>query len=407
MPPSTTSGPAVHRAHPLELIAPFRRWRPSRLRNLVYTVIWSSLVGLALSVARLMFDHSTPVTAVVLSMLVTSNLIGFMMHGALYALGVLAPRIRNGRGLAPLLCQLALVGACVIAGCLLHIALLEGWHPLDVLQGGTRGAAFLAFGLCGAALMVAVLAAGERRIERETVAARHDAQTAATAQLLAEARLRALQAQIEPHFLYNTLANVVSLIGPQPDKARYMLERFIDFLRASLDASRADQATLGRELDLLAAYLDVVAVRMGPRLRYRLAVADACRTLPIPPMLLQPLVENAVMHGIDPLLEGGELVLRADIADGNLRIEVSDNGRGLLDTENRGHTTVFKKPGSDPGFGSPRAGGGLGLSNLRARLHSLHGDSAQLQLLENQPRGLTVRLLLPLPTVPSSTSRAP
>jgi signal transduction histidine kinase len=390
MPPSTTSAAPARRAHPLELIAPFRRWRPSPLRNLVYTVIWSSMVGLALSVGRIVFGSGgTPLAAVALSMLLTSNLIGFLIHGALHALGVLAPGMRaTGRGLAPLACQLALVGACVIVGCVLSIALLEGAQALYALQSSARNGAFLAFGLCGAAFMVAVLAAGERRIERETLAARHNEQAAAAAQLLAEARLRALQAQIEPHFLYNTLANVVSLIGTQPDKARYMLERFIDFLRASLDASRADQATLGRELDLVAAYLDVVAVRMGPRLRYRFAVADACRPMPIAPMLLQPLVENAVMHGIDPILDGGELVLRASIEGGALRIEVSDNGPGLLDA-------------------APRAGGGVGLSNLRARLHSLYDGGAQLQLLDNQPCGLTVRLLLPLPTVQPSTIPAP
>jgi hypothetical protein len=390
MPPSTTSAPPARRAHPLELIAPFRRWRASPLRNIVYTAIWSSLIGLALSVARLMFDRAgTPLATVVLSMLLTSNLIGFLIHGALHVLGVVAPGMRaTGRGLAPLLCQLALVGACVIVGCVLSIALFGGAQSPYALQGGARSGALLAFGLFGAAFMVAVLAAGERRIERETLAARHNEQAAAAAQLLAEARLRALQAQIEPHFLYNTLANVVSLIGTQPDKARYMLERFIDFLRASLATSRADQATLGLELDLIAAYLDVVAVRMGPRLRYRFAVADECRMLPIAPMLLQPLVENAVMHGIDPKLEGGELVLRASVEGGALRVEVSDNGRGLLEA-------------------APRAGGGVGLSNLRARLHSLYGGAAQLQLLENQPCGLTARLLLPLPTVPPSTIPAP
>jgi signal transduction histidine kinase len=382
MPPNTTGEAPARRAHPLELIVPFRRWRPSPMRNLVYTAIWSSLVGLALTVGRLLSDRGpTPLATGVLSMLFTSNLIGFMIHGSLNALGLLAPRVRNGRGLVPLACQLALVGACVLVGCVLHITLLEPMHALQV-------GASLAFGLAGTAFMVAVLAAGERRIERETVAARHHEQAAAAAQLLAEARLRALQAQIEPHFLYNTLANVVSLIGTQPDKARYMLERFIDFLRVSLSASRADQATLERELDLIAAYLDVVAVRMGPRLRYRFNVADACRAVPIAPMLLQPLVENAVMHGIDPKLEGGELVLSAHIDGGALCVEVSDNGRGLL-------------------AAAPRVGGGVGLSNLRARLHSLHGGGAQLQLLENQPCGLTARLLLPLPTVPPSTIPAP
>lgn len=389
MPPYTPGAVPAHRAHPLELIVPFRRWRPSPLRDLVYTVIWSSLLGLALTVARLLWDRSaTPLATLVPSMLFTSNLIGFMIHGALRALGVLAPAARSGRALLPLACQWALVGACVLAGCVLHFALFENTQPLHALQNGAYGGGFLTFGLGGAAFMVAVLAAGERRIERETLAARHHEQAAAAAQLLAEARLRALQAQIEPHFLYNTLANVVSLIGTRPDQARYMLERFIDFLRASLSASRADQATLDRELELIAAYLDVVAVRMGPRLRYRFAVADECRPLALAPMLLQPLVENAVMHGLDPKLEGGELVLSARIEGGALCLEVSDNGRGLQ-------------------AAPPRAGGGVGLSNLRARLHSLHGGGAHLQLLENQPCGLTARLLLPLPTVPPSTIPAP
>jgi signal transduction histidine kinase len=362
--------------------------RRSLLRDLVYTVIWSSLVGLALTLGRLLSEHPPAPLAGVLSMLFTSNLIGFMIHGLLLALGVLAPRLRNGGGTVQLACQLALIGACVLAGCLLHYTLFESTPAMRALRGGARSAGFLAFALAGAAFMVAVLAAGERRIERETLLARHQEQAAAAAQLLAEARLRALQAQIEPHFLYNTLANVVSLIGTQPDQARYMLERFIDFLRASLAASRADQATLQGELDLIAAYLDVVAVRMGPRLRYRFVVADGCGALPIAPMLLQPLVENAVMHGIDPQLDGGELVLRARIEGAALCVEVSDDGCGLL-------------------AAAPRAGGGIGLANLRARLHSLHGGGAQLQLLENQPGGLTARLLLPLPEVPPSTIPAP
>jgi sensor histidine kinase YesM len=154
---------------------------------------------------------------------------------------------------------------------------------------------------------------------------------AEAAQLLAEARLRTLQAQIEPHFLYNTLANVVSLIGSEPDKARHMLERLIDFLRASLSASRAEQATLGAELDLAAAYLDLLAVRMGARLRWRIeAQAQTAAALKIAPMLIQPLLENAIMHGLEPKVDGGEIVVRASCADGGaLRIEVGDDGLGL------------------------------------------------------------------------------
>jgi sensor histidine kinase YesM len=230
--------------------------------------------------------------------------------------------------------------------------------------------------------------AGQRRIDQETLAAQQREQIAAAAQLLAEARLRALQAQIEPHFLYNTLANVLSLIDSQPAQARHMLERFIDYLRASLTASRAEHATVGAELDLAAAYLDVLAVRMGARLRYRIAAPDAVRAMRIAPMLLQPVVENAVMHGLEPKVDGGEIVLRA-LADGaSLRIEVADTGAG-------------------PGAAPARPGGGVGLANLRARLRSLYGAGAQLQLLENQPCGMTVRLLLPLEMVSPSTTPQP
>ncbi len=164
-----------------------------------------------------------------------------------------------------------------------------------------------------------------------------------------------------------------------------MLERFIDFLRASLTASRAEHATVGAELDLAAAYLDVLAVRLGPRLRYRIEAPDAARAVRIAPMLLQPIVENAVMHGLEPKVDGGEIVLRAHTDAQQLVIEVADSGAGLSD-----------KP--------PRPGGGHGLANLRARLRSLYGADAQVQLLENQPCGMTVRVLLPLDMVTPSTT---
>jgi len=224
--------------------------------------------------------------------------------------------------------------------------------------------------------MVMVLSAGERRMRRAAEMARQQEQIAAAGRLVAEARLRALQAQIEPHFLYNTLANVVGLIDSQPAKARRMLERFIDYLRASLAASRAEHATLGSECDLAGAYLDVLGVRMEQRLRWRIEIDPAARMLPMAPMLLQPLVENAIMHGIEPKLEGGEIVLRARLDAATLVVEVCDSGLGLR-------------------AGAPRPGGGVGLSNLRERLRQLYGGAAQLQLIENPAGGVTSRLLLP------------
>ncbi|MBQ5947168.1 sensor histidine kinase [Massilia sp. ST3] len=378
--------PSLARArghHPLELIPLFRRWPPSLLRNLLYTAVWSSLLALGLTIVqKLMGRSSMSFTRLLFATLVISNLIGFMIHAMLELLERYFPRGKPWRFRAAQVLAIALAS---VIGIPLGNALVVGKSPLRFFQYSATLTFLLAFALMTAVLMVMVLAAGERRLRRAAEHARQQEQIAAAGQLIAEARLRALQAQIEPHFLYNTLANVVSLIDSQPATARRMLERFIDYLRASLAASRAEHATLGSELDLAGAYLDVLGVRLGERLRWRTEAESALRTLPMTPMLLQPLVENAIMHGIEPKLEGGEIVLRARLDGAKLCVEVCDSGNGLR-------------------AAAPRPGGGVGLANLRERLRQLAG---QLQLLENPGGGVTARLLLPLSTVPSSTIPAP
>ena len=188
-----------------------------------------------------------------------------------------------------------------------------------------------------------------------------------------DAQLRSLQAQIEPHFLFNTLANVVSLIDTAPDKARQMLERLIDLLRASLAASRSERTTLGQEAALIAAYLDILRIRMGERLSYRIDVPPDLMDAAIPPLSLQPLVENSIKHGLEPKLEGGSVRLIARSTDGALQLDVEDDGLG---------------------FSSP-AGGGVGLANLRDRMASLYGEKARL-VVEELARGTRVRLTIPL-----------
>jgi hypothetical protein len=369
----------VRAQHPLDMFALFRRWPASTPRNLVYTALWSSLIGVALTGFFALMGARTPdsIPRLLGVTLLTSNTIGFLIHCALAVLRWAFPAAAARRSWAMRTCQVLLIECCAVLGFTLPDALLRGADPVSALLRDGALAPMLPMGLVVTALTMVVLATNERRLVRENAAALQQQQIAEAGQLLAEARLRTLQAQIEPHFLYNTLANVVSLIGSEPGRAKHMLERLIDFLRASLSASRAEQATLGAELDLAAAYLDLLAVRMGARLRWRIEADEDCRALPIAPMLIQPLVENAVMHGIEPKVGGGEIVVRASCAGGVLRVEVSDDGMGL---------------GSAP----PRPGGGVGLSNLRERLRSLHGPQAQLQLLENQSAGVTSRLLLPL-----------
>ena len=379
---------AAQGRHPLEAILPLRRAQGSPWRDLFFTFVWNGLVGTALTaVEQLLARTPPPLLGNWLGMLLAANIVGFLIHGALHAVHRWAPRLMTGKRQTRRLVQIVVAGVCAIVGIALARVLLSGDDPLGLIRSNalTRIAAYA---IVTAVIVRISLSIGERRAERATEAARPQEQIATAGRLLSEARLRALQAQIEPHFLYNTLANVVSLIDTQPAQARRMLERFIDYLRASLAASRAEAATLGGELDLVRAYLDVLAVRLGPRLRYRIEAELDTRALPIAPMLLQPLVENAVMHGIEPKLEGGEIVVRASVAGDALCVEVADTGMGLDGAP-------------------PRPGGGVGLANLRERVRQLHGPGAGLQLLENQPCGVRARLLLPFTKVPPSTPHAP
>ncbi|MEX0745104.1 MAG: histidine kinase, partial [Phycisphaeraceae bacterium] len=143
-----------------------------------------------------------------------------------------------------------------------------------------------------------------------------------------EAQLKLLQAQVEPHFLFNTLANLDALIATDPARARVMLGHLNDYLRATLAAARNERNSLEEEFALLRNYLEVLAIRMGARLRYELALPEALASLQVPPMLLQPLVENAVKHGLEPKIEGGSVKVSAHEERGRLVLEVADTGLG-------------------------------------------------------------------------------
>ena len=379
------------REHPLELIPFFRRWQPSLVRDWLYTVIWSTLLGVVLTAfVRLLTNDDATLYERLWSMLLMSNLVGAIFHGvALMANRLLDGWPRRAPRVPRVLFNMALMAFSVLLGVLIGNMIWNGSNPLHLLGNRAVVLQCLVIGAFVALLMYMVRSAAERRSARAMEAVRQQEFVAASARMLAEARLRALQAQIEPHFLYNTLANVVSLIGPRPAQAQHMLERFIDYLRASLAASRSDEATLASEAALIAAYLDVLAVRMGDRLRYRIDVPDELRQFRIAPMLLQPVVENAIAHGLEPKVEGGEIVVSARVEGEQVSIRISDTGAGLNESAPR-------KPG-----------GGVGLSNLRERLGSLYGGAAKVELLENQPCGMTVRLLLPLNVSPTSTPSVP
>ena len=207
----------------------------------------------------------------------------------------------------------------------------------------------------------------------------HDAQRRAT-----EAQLRLLQAQIEPHFLFNTLANVHSLMDHDLPKARQMLASFTDYLRASLGSLRSEQSAVAQELELARNYLELLKGRMEDRLRFSIEADEAARAQPLPPLLLQPLVENAVVHGLEPSIHGGSVHVRAQVREGRLVLEVHDDGRG---------PDAAPRPGS-------RAGAGVALANIRERLLTRYGGGATLEVQAAHP-GTLARITLPMQPVPA------
>ncbi len=210
----------------------------------------------------------------------------------------------------------------------------------------------------------------EARAERERSRSEHIEREAA------EARLKLLQAQIEPHFLFNTLANLRALIAADPPRALTMLDHLNDFLRATLAAARKERTTLGDEFALLRVYLEIVRLRMGARLKFDLDLPAELAGSALPPMLVQPLVENAIKHGLEPKIEGGEIAVRARVTDGRLQVSVSDNGLG------------FGAAASD--------GAKTGIDQVRRRLQSVYGETARLELAEASGGGVTATLVVPL-----------
>jgi sensor histidine kinase YesM len=191
---------------------------------------------------------------------------------------------------------------------------------------------------------------------------------------LTETELKLLQAQIEPHFLFNTLSNVLQLVDGDPRAAKRMLVNLTSYLRASLQRTRTGATMLGEELDLVRAYLEIQAERMGARLAWCIDCAPELRGLPLPPLLLQPLVENAVRHGLEPSRGGGEVRVLARREADVLVLEVQDTGVGI-------------------GAGS---GSGVGLANIRARVRAVSQGEGRMVIQSHVPHGLCVRIALPL-----------
>ena len=262
-------------------------------------------------------------------------------------------------------------GCGLVAGLALGGALSAG-RPLLLLADGST---LLIATLVGVMALAGFEGLKQLRDARDRLL-RAERDALARDKALAESRLRVLQAQVEPHFLFNTLANVISLIHTRPVRAARLLEGLTSWLRASLSRTRRPNGTLADELDLVRAYLDVQALRMAGRLTYEVRADAGAGTAPAPPLLVQPLVENAVLHGIEPSAAGGRVEVRATRSAGGVRVLVTDDGVGL-------HPDT--------------AGRGTGIANVRERLQAAFGPRGRLLVTETPGGGVRVELRIPLP----------
>jgi signal transduction histidine kinase len=224
-------------------------------------------------------------------------------------------------------------------------------------------------------VIVKVVLGGKKKAERRAQVATATAADESLKRQLVEAQLKMMQAQVEPHFLFNTLASVDYLIETDPKTASKMQKNLIQYLRAALPQMREGSTTLGKEVQLCRSFLEILKFRMEDRLQYSVIVPQGLQSAQFPPMMLQSLVENSIKHGLEPKPEGGALTISADIANGKLRVTVADTGLGFA---------VAAQPGS-----------GVGLTNVRERLAALYGGAARLSIEANSPSGTIVTIEVP------------
>ena len=228
-------------------------------------------------------------------------------------------------------------------------------------------------------LIVKVSYKGRIQAEAKAAQATEVAESESLKRQVVEARMAAMQAQVEPHFLFNTLASIEHLIETDPPRAGKMQRNLIALLRATMPTMREANAQgtrdLGRELAVIRPYLEILKVRMEERLQTDVRISDGLLSAEFPPMMLQSLVENAIKHGLEPKADGGRLTVSAEIVHGMLAVTVADTGLG------------FGK--------SATAGTGIGLSNIRERLALLYGDRASLRVTEPEGGGTSVTIAVP------------
>ena len=243
-----------------------------------------------------------------------------------------------------------------------------------ILGGGVLKLPTLTFFIIVIAFIIKIVAGGKRRAEKTATEATNRAEEEQLQRTVLEARMEALQAQIEPHFLFNTLASIDQLILTDPPRASRMQQSLIRYLRSSMPQIRdGRRPTLGQQVDLSAAYLEIMAVRMEGRLQPVVNVPEGLKSAVFPSMMLQTLVENAIKHGLEPKPDGGKLEITAEVADGQLAVHVRDTGIGFM----------------------PKSESGVGLANIRERLAAFYGGRAELIITVPPTGGTCATIKIP------------
>jgi signal transduction histidine kinase len=362
--------------HPLEAIRFFRRWPRSLARNIIYTLIFNAMFAVAFMVLGLMYTRIESATQLLDAFgrnLLISNVIGFIFWGVFELIGP-AMRVINRQPFLIIAMFYAVLGTAIVSVSFYAITFVPGFGNMRFWVFTPRQVvtSFI-LSLCISIVLTAIWRRRLDELTAQMALAEERERVEAAERAAMQANLRALQAQIEPHFLFNTLANVVGLIHSQPDTAKLMLEKFIAYLRASLATTREQETTIGSEFDLMANFLAILQIRMGDRLGFTLDLPTELAGEKLPSMLLQPIVENAIKHGLEPRVEGGTVTLQARRDGSVLRIAVIDTGAGFAGTHSNG----------------------IGLLNVRERIEKMYGGAGSLTIEENRPRGTRVVLSLP------------
>ncbi len=257
------------------------------------------------------------------------------------------------------------------------------------MQGINYGSGTVLYLLFGGGF--ALMAYFRERVRLAASLRRRELAAANAARREAELRLSVLQAQVEPHFLFNTFAGLRGLIREEPDRAVMLLDRLTDYLRASIPKMRDDgvndSSTIGAQIDSARAYLELMKVRMGERLSFELDVDDTLRKADFPPLMVISLVENAIKHGIEPQPQGGHVALFVHAYGDRLRLTVADNGIGFAASQ-AARTSSYQAAGRTKS-------GGLGLTNIRAQLKTIYGDTASLTMKNPTTGGFAATIELP------------